>query len=381
MGILERLGLIETTVVAAPVPETREGAIVPPARPTGTSVTVDTALTIPAVYRSIQIIQTVVGSMTMEVHRGTTIIDPPPIVKRPSVNDTPQGFVEDTVFSLAAHGEAFWRIYRPQGDYAQVANIEVLDPATIVVEAVLDRDGLDTGRRRYLLGGRQVPASTIKHLKLMRRPGKVHGLGPIQAGTAELRGALALRDFASSWFDVSGVPTGVLTTDLVLGPAEAKAFAEAWKEFLRTTGGTAVLSQGLHYEPVHIKPAEAQFLEVQQAVVTSIARLFGIPANFLLAEITGNAMTYQNIQQTHLQFLQTTLSRYMNEIENAFSDLLPRGQTVNFNEESLMRLDTKALWDVRAIQIEQGYTTAAELREADGKDPLPATTQDEEVPA
>lgn len=370
------LGFIEPGTVA--VPETRSqasgervsGALVPPPRPAHSPVSVETALSLGPVYRSINILVTTVASMTVEVKRNGVVIDTPSLVRRPNINDTPSAFIEETVFSLAAHGECFWRLVR-SAPGEPVQNVEVLDPAVITVEPILDRDGLDTGKRRYLIGGREVQPSGIKHLKFMRRPGRPHGLGPIQAAGGELYAALRLREFADQWFDVSGVPTGVLETDLVLGPEESARFAQAWKEFLKAHGGTAVLSQGLKYNPVHIKPADAQFLEVQQLVITGIARLFGIPANFLLAEIQGNAMTYQNVEQTAIHYLQTTLSRYMNEIENAFTDLLPRGQTAHFNAESLLRLDAKTKWSVAKVQAEIGYTSGAEMRRLEGKSPLP----------
>lgn len=147
--------------------------------------------------------------------------------------------------------------------------------------------------------------------------------------------------------------------------------AKGYKEFLLNNNGVAVLDGGATLEFVNIKPGDAQFVEIQQQNVVAIARLFGISASDLLAEMGGTSMTYQNIEQANMNFLQKTLARYMGEIENALSDLLPRGQKVQFKETALLRMDTKTLTEVRKTQIDAGIRSADEIRAEDGLDPLP----------
>lgn len=360
----EYLGFVQPRVSG--VSETRDesAATVPPSRPTITTVTPDTALGIGAVYRAVSIIVTSVSQMELGVFRAGREISTPALVRTPNVNDTAAAFVEETVFSLAAWGNAYWRLYRADAS-SPVQSIKVLDPADVSFT-----EDVDTGKVTYYVQGLQVRNHQIKHLKLMRKPGRAAGVGPIQAAAGELTAALKLRAFADSWFDTAGIPTGYLTTDLVLGPEESAEFAKAWKRFLAEHDGVGVLSQGLNYQHLNIKPAEAQFLEVQQASVVAIARLFGVPAMHMLAELTGTSNTYLNLEQAAIVFMQTTLARYMNEFENALSDLLPRGQRVQFKEEGLLRLDSSTLWKVRETQTRIGYTSGAELRAKDGLEPL-----------
>lgn len=360
------LGFTEPVLAPAPTQVAKvraEDVTVPPSRPSVTSVTVSTALGIGAVYRAISILVAAVSQMELAVYRNGVEIPTPALVKQPNVNDTQKGFIEETVFSLAGYGNAYWWIVRPSGA-TTVSSVQVLDPTLVSVR--LD----DEGAPVYSYNGREYRSDRIKHLKLMRRPGQAEGYGPIQAASGELQAALRLRAFADEWFDISGIPTGVLSTDMVLGPEESAAFAQAWKDFITQHGGTAVLSQGLQYEPIRLKPAEAQFLDVQNAVITNIARLFGVPAMHLIAELRGTSNTYLNLEQANIVFLQTTLTRYMTEIEDALSSLLPRGQQVQFLEEGLLRMDTTTKWNVRKTQVEIGYTTGNELRAAEGKAPL-----------
>lgn len=319
----------------------------------------ETALGISAVYRSVSVITSSVSQMPLGVYRDGIEIKTPSIIKQPNIAESQRQFVKKTTWSLATHGNAYWRVY---GEYPTIQNLEVLDPNSVTV--VLER-----GKTRYWIGGEEVRADKIRHLRLEPRPGQAKGTGPIQRGQSELLGALRLRNFADNWFGF-GVPLGMLTTEQTLDAQTAAAFAEAWQSFVREHG-TAVLSNGMRYEPVNIKPADAQYLEVTQAKNTAIARLFGVPTTLIASSNDGGSMTYINQQELFMQFLQTTLVDYMNEIEDAFSSLLPRGQQVEFKEEALLRMNTAAEISVQVQQIAAGLRTPNELRAADGLPPLP----------
>lgn len=357
----QALGLINPREIAVPEVRVAGAGVIPPARSDISSITPELALSIGAVHRSISILTASVSQMELGVYREGIEIKSPSIINQPNINDSVTGFIEETVYSLAAYGNAYWRLY---GD-SPVQSIEVLDPNSVTVTT-----HETTGNKVYFIGDKQVPSKNIKHLRLMRKPGHLKGYGPIQHGQSELIGAMRLRNFADNWFNISGVPQGLLTTDMVLGPEEAASFATAWNAFIKNHG-TAVLSQGMRYETIHLKPADAQFLEIQAASVVAVARLFGIPAMHLLAETHGTSNTYLNLEQANIVFLQTTLSRYMTEIEEALSSLLPRGQRVQFKEDTLLRMDSVTKWGVIKTQTEIGYTSGSELRKEEGKSPLP----------
>ncbi|WP_328530770.1 phage portal protein [Nocardioides sp. NBC_00368] len=333
-----------------------------PTRPTdaGTYVSVQQALSVGVVYRAVQILSTSVAQQRLTVfRRGMEVKQVPGIVKQPDLDSDQGRFIEETVISLATYGEAFWRLYG-----SPTANIRVLNP-----EEVLVQEHSETGRIEYWHRGKQIPSDQIRHLKLMSRPGHVNGFGPIQAASQEIGALVRLRKFADTWFDTSGVPSGYLTSDEFLTQEDSTAYAQAWKQFLANNDGFGVLGSGIKYVPLTIDPEKAQFVAVQRQAVTNIARLFGIPAALLLAPVDGSSETYQNQEDAFNAFLTTTLAAYMNEIERAFTSLLPRGQEARFVESDLLRLDATTLWSVRSQQVALGYFDANDLREMDG---LPA---------
>ena len=124
-----------------------------------------------------------------------------------------------------------------------------------------------------------------------------------------------------------------------------------------------------------LKPADAQWLEVQQFGVTGIARLFGIPATLMLAAIEGTSMTYTNVEQEWIGYVRFTLMTYLREIEDAFSAVLPTGQTARFNVEGLLRTDTKTRYEAHEIAIRAGFMSPDEVRRIEklhGPAPTPA---------
>jgi HK97 family phage portal protein len=202
----------------------------------------------------------------------------------------------------------------------------------------------------------------IQHLAGLRVPGNVYGLGPIQAAQAELLNARDTRDYASLWFTDSGIPNGVLKSDQMLSPDQAVAAKDAWNATAGAKNGVAVLGNGLNYQPMYLNPRDAMFIEAQAFNVQQIARLFGIPANMLMASVDGNSMTYTNMEQEQMAFVRYTLSQYIVEIESALSHLLTRGTMVKINVDSLLRSDTLTRYQAHKLAIESGWMTIDEVR-------------------
>jgi HK97 family phage portal protein len=336
--------------------------VIPPRFASSYHVDPNVALTIGIVYRAVDVISTMVSSMDISVYRDVIpVIDRlPSFIKEPRLGYSMKNFVEELTWSLALHGNAYVKIYGTKTN----PSLRVLKPTSVTVTE-------DDGVPVYWLNGKRQPEGTIGHLKNSRLPGELLGTGPIQAGSEEIRAALLLRKFQNEWFDIRSVPTGVLTSDERMTPEVAAAYAEAWTDFLESHGGTIVLGQGLSYEALRIKPAEAQFLEVQEANNKNIARLFGIPAMHILVELGGTSMTYLNLEQSNQLFMQNCLSKYMLEIEDFLSSLLPRGQRAKFDQEQLLRMNTKEQWEVKKLQSDLGYYSGAEQRKQEGKPALP----------
>lgn len=374
----ERLGLVTRSAPAPEAPEGYAAQVTPPARSEVNGL--DQLVTIDAVYRALQVIETGALQLSVDVWRTmagrTERVEPrPAIVDQPNVDQHGATFYAATCVSLAARGNAYW--LKSKGADGSVINLDPIDPLGVHIEH-------DRRRRRVLyhtpLRREPYTHADIEHLALMRLPGKAEGLGPIQAAQATLAGQLRMREYADGWFDDDrGNVDAILATDQHLTAEQAAAYKEQWTRTQGMKNGPAVLGAGLDYRPLALKPAELQWLDSQKFGVTGIARLLGIPSSLMLAPVEGTSLTYQNVEQEWIGFVRFTLMRYLREIELAISRLLPRTQTARFNVDALLRTDTLTRYQAHKLGREAGFLNVAEIRAMEGLDPN--TPMDDPLPA
>jgi len=360
MGLLDYLGFTRRSAL-----EERSSAIVMQPKFASSGVTTNDALSLGSVYRAVTVLATAMKQMGIHAYREDIKVTPTPLwIRQPDAAVTRETWMESTVNSLALAGNAYWEISRnPRGE---TVNLRVLNPFNMFIKT--DEYGNVLGYQYR--GTKEYSLNEIQHLALMRVPGNAYGLGPIQAAQQELMNARDTRDYAATWFTDSGIPNGVLKSDQMLSPDQAKSAKDAWNATAGAKNGVAVLGNGLNYQPMYLNPRDAQFIEAQSFNVQQVARLFGVPANMLLASVDGNSMTYTNMEQEQIAFVRYTLSQYIVEIESAMSQLAARGVEVEVNVSSLLRADQLTRYQAHQIAIAAGFMTVDEVREIEDLAPL-----------
>lgn len=323
----------------------------------------ETALTISSVYRAVQIITNAISQLSIFAMRADLPLEQtPPLLKTPNVDISRSAFLEETSMSLVTEGNCFWKIYRNSTD-GKVLNLEVLPARQVHV-------GKDqqTGRIFFSFEGKKYDTTQIKHLKLMRVPGVARGLGAIQAAATEMWGLKELAAYSAKWISTNSMPEGILQTDQPFNAEGLKILQKEWNE--KQGQQTRVLTNGTKFVPLMINPRDLQFLDTLKFRTTEVARLFGIPASLMLATVEGNSMTYANVEQDWLGFTRFTLMKYLKEIEEAFSSLLPNGQKAKFNVDALLRSDTTTRYRAHEIALNSGWKTINEVRADEDLQPL-----------
>lgn len=325
-----------------------------------TVVTVDTALSLTAVYRSVQILGNPVSKMEIETYRFAGGVEErisnPLLINNPNINGTRREFLFETVASLALNGECFW--FKQYDSRNQVSNIIVLPAHTVGVRY---ENETITSPKVFDYDGKTYTTREIEHLKLFSRAGVLRGISPIDMCRPDIAAAMDLRDYAANWFKDGGVPTGVLTTNAMLSPEQADETTRRWHE-KQAKRQIAVLGNGFAYDPVALSPKDALFTDVQSQSVQAIARLFGIPARLLLTGVDGTSDTYSNLTDEDAIFLRHTLTGYLDVIADALSRCLPRGQRVKFNYDSLYKMDMKYRYEAYKIGVEGGWLTVEDVQ-------------------
>ena len=346
----------------------RETRSTTPVWPTRSDYTVgeNQALTLTAVYRSIQIIATPISKMPLNTYRYATGIEVPVenpvLVNKPNFQDTRRNFLFETVVSLALDGNAFW--LKSYGSNGQVNNLTLIPSNAVTIRT-------DTNGKVYYdyqVTDQNVVKTTttdIQHLKLFPRAGYLRSLGPIDACNKDISAALDLRNYAANWYGQAGIPTGILKSDKPISSEDANEIAERWHA-KQSERKVAVLGQGFEWQTVQLNPKDAMFTDVQIQQVQAIARLFGVPARLLLTGVDGSSDTYTNLQDENQVFYRHTIMAYTDAISDALSECLPRGTRAEFNFEGLFKADMANRFNMYETAIRAGFMTTDEVRVKEG---------------
>lgn len=342
---------------------TPEGVQPPPRRPSSAVVSTDEAVGVPGVFRALQVLTTAGDQVGVDVERAGQIIPAPSIILKPWLSRSRRAWIDLFILSLATDGNAF--IHKRSANGA-VVDLPILPPALVHV----DED--EHKRPYYVYDGKRYTSDEIIHVRFLEVPGRLRGIGPIQAARAGLTFSRDLREHISRWFDDSGEDSGYLISDQALTGEDAKRYRRAWNGLDPETGArldntdnpkrVKVLGKGLRYERNLLRPEDALWLQAQNWTLRESAIVFGIPSTLMLVGYDGASKTYENSNAEWLAFVRFTLMGYLGKIEDALSEVLVRGQSARFRIEDLLRPDTKARYETYNLAIDGGWMTPAEVR-------------------
>lgn len=295
-------------------------------------------------------------------------VDPiPSLINRPFAELTTFEGMQQIVGCMAIKGESV-SVVGSRDRFEFATSLIPVHPDQWTVE--WDHQNINSGRRVYRVNGERIPNADIVHIRRFSLPGMLHGLSPIQAARQGIGLSLAAERYGARYFMDSANPSSVLETDQRLTADQAAQNQKIW---LESHGGRrlpAVLSGGLKWKPISISPDESQFLAARQFERDEIAMLYGIPPHML--GITDRTTSWgRGIEQQSISFVQYTLLNWINPIEQAFSDLLPRGQFARLNVNALLRGDQKSRYDAYVSARNAGWLNVNEIRELEDRGPVP----------
>lgn len=360
--------------------------IIPPVRSVSrVHVSDRSALALGDVFRTVQILTTSTGQLSLAAERqGTVTSRPAAIVRRPDLNMSRSEWLAVVVMCLAFTGNAY--LFKQRGPDGSVINLPILNPRSVHIE-----EHPDTGRLTYWHDGDRYTDAEVEHIKFLPSlPGSHYGLGPMQAAQSSMRSSIDMNDYMGRWFTDTGQPTGILKSKNKLDPDTAHRIRNAWNgldaegkpiEQADNPTGIKVLDADTDYSAVLLSPKDALWLEAQNFTTVQLARLFGVPSSLMLVTLEGNSQTYSNVEQEWLSFVRFTLMGYLRPIEEALTRCTPNGQTVRFNVETLLRTDTKSRYDAHAIALHYGFMTVNEVRSLEGLPPIDGGDTPNSTPA
>lgn len=339
------------------------------------AVTAETALRVPAVAAAVRVISEAAATLDVAVVEIGADGRETPVPSHPvaellkgEVNGWTSGF--ELVRDLVATA-----LIKDKGAAAYV-NWVGNEPAEIILyrAGVIDVDlTAETGEPRYRIGGAEIPAASILHVR-----------GPFERSPVSLAAdaiglARVMERRAGKLFDSAARPGGVIEFPERLDEDAFKRMKAAWQAAHETsegTGRTAILWDGAKFTPFEFKSTDAQFLELRRFQIEEIARGFNLPAH-MIGDLTK--ANYNSLEAKNREFLSYSLEPWLRAVEAAcrrglFRPADRKRFAVRFDRDDLTRANlterANAINSLRASEVlsaDEGRDWLGMPPRADGK--------------
>lgn len=304
-------------------------------------VTIDTALTVPAVMSAVAFLSRTLAALPLHVHKNTAT--GPEKVKgglQTLVHEAPNA--EWTAFKLRQY---FWQqvftggrglIYIERAG-SNIVALYPIDPTKVKITRKM-------GKTEYDVDGKKYPAADIIDVPFMLKADGLAHYGPIALGAKAIQLALAMGDYGAKFFAGGGVPPLALEGPLPQGP---EAFKRAMTDINRAIDNAKSqdkpifpMPPGHKLTPVGFDPDKGQMVEARRFSIEEIARIYQLPPVFLQDLTHG---TFSNSEQQDLHFVKHLVGQWAEALEEEMNLKLfgqrNGGRYVEHNLDGLMRGD------------------------------------------
>jgi len=355
------------------------------ATPSGATVTHETALRHPAVYRAVSLISATVGSLPLKIYRrlpNDGKIAEPAHRLYPLLHDSPNGeqtsmdFREALQSDLCLYGNAFAQIVRDRQQ--RITALYPLQARRMQISR--DKDlrlvySYQTGAARHEFVADPLPPP-ILHLRSFSADGVV-GRSPIEVARDAVAGAIAADTYGQTFFGNGAAPGGVLQ-----GPRGGRLTEQAHQR-LRSSWDAAhkgaarahrvaLLEDGWTWNPISVGNRDSQWIEARQLGVLDIARLFGLPP-WTLYEME-HAATYNSVEQQAIDFAREIsgwLRRWESQLDKTL--LSARSTRTHFSKfviEGMLRGDIQTRYQAYATGRQWGWLSINDVRKLEDMNPI-----------
>jgi len=329
----------------------------------GVVVDVATTLEVPAIWRAVTMISDDVGSLPIHAYRGERRLRPTPrILERPNPFETPMETYSAMAAALLLHGN-YIALKGPAGLSGYPDYLVPVDPAKV---SIIAKDG----RKYFRIDERTYNDEQVFHIKGFSLPGEIAGVGIVAAQRQGIGAAIAVMEYAARYFDGGAMPSYAIKSENPdLTQEEAELLKQKWMEHY---GGRsripAVLNASTDIKELTANANDAQLVEARNQSILDAANIVGVPGAAVGAPNTSR--TYTNTELQALEYIKTSLRPLTTRIEQAMSDLIPRGQTARFSFDAMLRADTLTRYQAHKIALESGFLTVDEVRQIENREPL-----------
>lgn len=228
-------------------------------------------------------------------------------------------FIERLVTFLMVAGNAYVLKERSKGD--QVTALYLLRPDRVTIVAG------DYGAESfvYTVGGKDygIESRNMCHLALPNPAGDVYGLSPLQVLARNVNLDLNMTDFAKTYFQNAGVPSGLLKVKKRLSTQEeASVIRSRWRSQFGGVNNfhrVAILDEDAEYQPMSNTPKDMALNDLHNLTESRICAVFGVPPILIGANVGLQRSTFSNYREARLAFHSETLEPLVARILRYFN--------------------------------------------------------------
>jgi HK97 family phage portal protein len=309
---------------------------------------------IPAVGRALQLYSGLCKQMPMDAYRGRDPIPRPRLLARPDPFRARSWFVHVCIEDYLLNGNAIALVTARGSDGWPLAVVWL--PATWVY---IMWDPPNEQDITYTYVNIKLPFDDVIHVRRgADRSYPVRGVGVVEEYLSSLDRVAMEEAYERNTLAGAAVPSvAVITPQAQLNKDVAKEAKDRWVETLSgPVREPVILPNGTQVIPLAWSPADSQLQEARKMSLVDVANMFNLDGYWLGAPVAG--MTYRTAGPQYQQVLRTSLEPVLADFEDVWSDAwLPRGTTVRFERNQLLRDDLPTTATALATLVQAGIIT------------------------
>ena len=248
---------------------------------------------------------------------GITELEDTPLanlIKYPNPTQDFGTWIQRAVTYLQVAGNLY--VYKERSQTNDVIALWLLRPDRI---SIIPQDrGMN--RYSYEMDGveYELPTEDVGHMALPNPNNDVYGLSPLHVISKTINLDMAMTDFAKTYFQNAGVPSGLLKIKRRLTSAEeATRIRSRWRS---TFGGTrnmhqvAVLDDDAEYQQMASAPKDMALTELRDITESRICSVLGVPPILISANVGLQRSTFANYREARFSFHSETLEPLINQM-------------------------------------------------------------------
>lgn len=294
-------------------------------------------------------------------------------LSKPNHYQTTHQFFERWMLSKLLYGNTY--VLKQRDVYGQVKHLYVLQPEN--VQVLVSQNGDVFYRISYdkLNGINEasivLPASEIIHDRFNCLHHPLIGLSPIVACSVAIDNGLAIQKNSSVFFNNQARPAGILTAPEFISEEAAKEIKKRWMAAYSgdNYGHTAVLGNGLTYQPITITATDSQLIEQLQMSASIVCSVFKVPPFLIGLSTLPQGMKIEDINEIYYS---GCLQSLIEAIENHLTYEIVNNENVivEFDLDSLIRMNSTALMSMLKTGVSSALLTPNEGRQRLGLAPV-----------